>query len=714
LVRRDRTVTALALLAVTAIAWAWLLRMQSGMAHDDMAMAMPDMRSWSAAELFALFLMWAVMMAAMMLPSAAPMILLFAGVQRRRLERAGPAVPTAVFAAGYLLVWTVFSAAAALTQWGLHQAALLSPAMASTSPILGGTLLVIAGAYQWLPFKSACLGHCRSPLGFFGSEWREGSGGALAMGVRHGTYCLGCCWALMTLLFVVGVMHVPWVAAIAALVLVEKVTRVGPWIGRLAGIGLILWGGWMLAGGLPSAAAQSPPDSPPNVIVFVGDDLGWRDTGPYGNEAIRTPNIDRLARSGLEVQRAFGTSPQCSPSRISILTGKYPHATGTEDLHMPLPEDERILPSYLGERGWFTGHMAKTHYGPAAERQFRWYSPETAAAFPAFLDAAGEGPFFLWVGFHEPHRPYGPGAVPDPHAPESVKVPPHLADTPETRADLALYYDAIARSDRAIGHMVAELERRKLRDNTLIVFLSDNGAPFPREKGTLYDSGIRTPLILSWPKVIRPGTVYDRGLVSTVDLTPTLLDIAGVALPDAMQGRSFRALLTAPTSYVARTHVFSERNWHDCDEHQRAVRTGHFKLIRTDAYTELPLCTAADIGASPSFLALRALARAGRLTAAQRPLFQAPRPRLELYDFESDPWELRNVADDPAHAKVVRELAAVLQDWMEESGDFPASYRLRDDNTDRVTGVQFSTRIPPMRDTVVPEGERRWGIAGPK
>ena len=460
-----------------------------------------------------------------------------------------------------------------------------------------------------------------------------------------------------------------------------------------------------------SAAAQAPAESRPNVIVFVGDDLGWRDTGPYGNGAIHTPNIDRLARSGLRVERAFGTSPQCSPSRISILTGKYAHSTGTEDLHMPLPERERILPSHLHARGYFTGHMAKTHYGPAAERQFQWYSPETAEAFPDFLHAAGARPFFLWVGFHEPHRPYRHDAATDPHAPASVKVPPHLADTPETRADLALYYDAIARMDRGIGEMLAELERRDLRRKTLAVFLSDNGAPFPREKGTLYDSGTRTPLILSWPEVIPAGAVYDRGLVSTVDLTPTILELARATPPQDMQGQSFRALLTAPASYAGR--AYSERNWHDCDEHQRAVRTTRFKLIRTDAYTGLPLCTAADIGASPSFLALRVLARAGRLTEAQRPLFQAPRPRIELYDLAADPWELHNVAGDPAYAKEVRELAGVLQEWIEQSGDFPAAYRVRDDNTDRITGVQFSTRIPPMRNPDVPPPDKRWGRAGP-
>jgi predicted metal-binding membrane protein len=247
LLRRDRTVAAVGLLATTALAWAALLRMRSDMGPmDGMGMTMPGMQSWSPVEPLLLFLMWATMMAAMMLPSAAPTILLVASVLRRRREHASPAAPTAVFVAGYLVVWTGFSLAAALAQWGLHQAALLSPAMASTSPVLGGILLLVAGIYQWLPVKAACLHHCRSPLAFLQSEWREGSGGALAMGVRHGLYCLGCCWALMTLLFVAGVMNLLWVAAIAALVLVEKVVPAGPWLGRAAGLTLAGWGLWML------------------------------------------------------------------------------------------------------------------------------------------------------------------------------------------------------------------------------------------------------------------------------------------------------------------------------------------------------------------------------------------------------------------------------------------------------------------------------------
>jgi N-sulfoglucosamine sulfohydrolase len=460
----------------------------------------------------------------------------------------------------------------------------------------------------------------------------------------------------------------------------------------------------------PAAIAQSPGAERPNIIVFVGDDLGWRDLGVYGNRFVRTPNIDGLARSGLRVKLAFGTSPQCSPSRISMLSGKYSHTTRTEDLHTPLPEGEQILPSLLQRQGYFTGSMAKTHVGANAERQFQWYSPDIVDSFPAFVQAAGARPFFLWVGFHEPHRPYR-DSVPRLHSANRVALAPYLADTPETRTDLARYYDAIAAMDRQIGLMLAELERRKLTENTLVVFLSDNGAPFPREKGTLYDSGTRTPLILSWPRVIRKGQVYQQGLVSTVDLSSTLLELAGAA--PRPRASSFAALLADPATYVGSEYVFSERNWHDCDEHQRAVRSARFKLIRTDAYTELPLCTAADIGGSASFQALRAGARAGRLTAAQGRLFEAPRARLELYDLAADPWELRNVADDARYAGEVRELARVLQTWMEGTDDFPAAYRMRDDNTDRITGVPFTTKIPPLRHGDVPPLDQRWGRQGP-
>lgn len=247
LVRRDRAVIAIALAAVAIIAWAYLLRMArtmggAGMGTHLVAMAMPHTQPWSALQPVALFAMWVMMMIAMMLPSAGPVILLVASVARRRRAMAHPAAPTALFAAGYLVVWVAFSAVAALVQLGLHRAALLSPAMAVASPVLGGVLLVAAGAYQWLPTKSLCLHHCRSPLGVLGSEWREGRLGALTMGLRHGLFCVGCCWALMALLFAAGVMNVLWVAALAGVVLVEKVAPRGPLLGRAAGVVFAAWG----------------------------------------------------------------------------------------------------------------------------------------------------------------------------------------------------------------------------------------------------------------------------------------------------------------------------------------------------------------------------------------------------------------------------------------------------------------------------------------
>ncbi len=182
----------------------------------------------------------------MMLPSAAPMILTFSTVNRKRREQEQPFVPTGIFVLGYLAVWTIFSALAALAQWALHATALLSPTMASTSPFFGRALLIAAGVFQWTPMKHACLRHCRSPLSFLMTDWREGKSGALRMGLKHGAYCTGCCWFLMALLFVAGVMNMWWVAIIAGFVLLEKVAPKGMWIGRIAGALLIAWGAWMM------------------------------------------------------------------------------------------------------------------------------------------------------------------------------------------------------------------------------------------------------------------------------------------------------------------------------------------------------------------------------------------------------------------------------------------------------------------------------------
>jgi predicted metal-binding membrane protein len=252
ILKRDRLVAIVMLGAMAALAWGYLVHEARAMVNTGsgccvgMQMSGPDTRPWAAGTLLPLFLMWAEMMVAMMIPSAAPMILTFALVQRKRREQERPFVPTSIFLLGYLLVWTVFSALAAVAQWILHGKSLLSPMMTSNSSLFGGTLLLAAGIFQWTPLKNACLTHCRSPLSFLLSDWREGKFGALAMGLKHGAYCTGCCGILMTLLFVAGVMNLWWIAIIAVFVLLEKVVPRGFLPGKIAGALFTVWGVWMM------------------------------------------------------------------------------------------------------------------------------------------------------------------------------------------------------------------------------------------------------------------------------------------------------------------------------------------------------------------------------------------------------------------------------------------------------------------------------------
>ena len=247
--RRDRAVIAAALVAIAALAWALVVRLAPSTVSAGMAMpGMSGMEAGAALGIPWLTGMWAVMMVAMMLPSATPTILMFGNVTRRRQLEGRPAVPVAVFTVGYLAVWAFYAMIAAVATWELHRLALLSPSMAAASPALAGGLLIAAGVYQWLPIKGACLSHCRSPLHFFSTGWREGVRGAVAMGVRHGSYCVGCCWLLMALLFVAGVMNLLWVSLLAGLVLLEKLLPRGDWIGRVVGVALVVWGVWVISG----------------------------------------------------------------------------------------------------------------------------------------------------------------------------------------------------------------------------------------------------------------------------------------------------------------------------------------------------------------------------------------------------------------------------------------------------------------------------------
>jgi len=247
ILRRERLILCGCLAAVVVLAWLYLVHTKMAMPDMDMpGMVMLDLHEWGLTTVLLLFVMWTVMMVAMMVPSAAPMILTFLTVNQRRQAAARPFVPVTIFLVGYLAVWTAFSAVATLAEWGLHQAALLSTTMTATSTALNGGLLIAAGIFQWTPLKRACLKGCRSPLSFLMSEWREGAAGAFIMGLRHGAYCVGCCWFLMALLFVAGVMNLLWVAVIALFVMAEKISPKGELLARVAGVGLVIAGAMLI------------------------------------------------------------------------------------------------------------------------------------------------------------------------------------------------------------------------------------------------------------------------------------------------------------------------------------------------------------------------------------------------------------------------------------------------------------------------------------
>ena len=264
--RRDRAVVVAALVAVITIAWIWIL-LGAGTGMTAMRMVLrsgvPGMAGmmvpaeWTLGYAGLMFVMWCAMMAAMMLPSAAPILLLFARANRN--ERAGgrPFIPTGIFAAGYLAAWGGFSALATGLQWELQRLGLLSPMMATTSYWLGSAILLAAGVWQLTPIKTICLRHCRSPMGFLVQSWHPGRPGAFRMGLEHGTYCLGCCWFLMGLLFFGGIMNLFWIIGLAGFVLLEKTTPMGSWIGRIVGIGVAVWGGLMLANTTLTTAAPN-------------------------------------------------------------------------------------------------------------------------------------------------------------------------------------------------------------------------------------------------------------------------------------------------------------------------------------------------------------------------------------------------------------------------------------------------------------------------
>jgi arylsulfatase A-like enzyme len=273
----------------------------------------------------------------------------------------------------------------------------------------------------------------------------------------------------------------------------------------------------------------------------------------------------------------------------------------------------------------------------------------------------------MWFASLDAHRKWDEQkGLTNPHGPADAVIPPYMVDASGVRGDLARYYDEIARLDRYTGLVVEELKRQNVYKNTLICFMADNGRPFPRCKTWLYDSGIKTPLIMTWPQGLKKADAACASLVSVIDLAPTFLDLAGVARPEAMQGVSLYPLLQDARASV-RDYVFAEHNWHDMEAHERMVRWKHHKYIR-NARPELANWVYAH-HAEPSYVDLFERQRAGKLTPAQADVLRAPRPAEMFFDLETDPEELHNLVDEPQREGPLVRLRKALDEWQERTGD---------------------------------------------
>ena len=438
-----------------------------------------------------------------------------------------------------------------------------------------------------------------------------------------------------------------------------------------------------LAVGLSARAASGGAPTPPNILFAIADDWGFPHAGAYGYPAVRTPTFDRVAAEGALFTRAFCAAPTCTASRGAILTGRAPHQLEAgANLWSYLPAKFAVYPDLLERAGYRIGKMRKG-WGPGAllERARDPAGPDYAS-FDEFLGGQPAGtPFCFWFGASDPHRPYDPrlgeGSGIDPQA---VSVPPYLPDTAEVRTDIVNYLAEVQRFDRELGGALQLLDDRGMTGQTLVVVTGDNGWPFPRAKANCYDAGTREPLAIRWPGRVQPGTVIDRLTVLT-DLAPTFLRAAGLSVPSAMTGQSLLPALAG--SAPPREFIVIERERHarvrppNLGYPIRALRTKRWLYIRNffperwpagDPDYESSQGIFGDIDAGPTKTQLLAnrdkpkFARAFHLATDRR-------NAEELYDTESDPHCLRDLAGDPARAQLKAGLARKLQTWMSETGD---------------------------------------------
>jgi uncharacterized sulfatase len=410
----------------------------------------------------------------------------------------------------------------------------------------------------------------------------------------------------------------------------------------------------------------------PNVVWIVGEDLG-PELGCYGDAYARTPKLDRLAKEGARFARAFTHSPVCAPSRSGLITGMYPTTIGTHHMRSKLLAPPPTFTSLLRQAGYFVAWSGKTDFNFEVP-------PGAFDSTRDWLKALPPQPFFAYINFTDSHESQIRSA-PDKfarttarltaeqrHDPAQATLPPYYPDTPEIRRDWANYYDLVTAVDYKVGEVLQALAAHGAASNTVVFFFGDHGRGLPRGKRWVYDSGIRVPLLVRWPGRIQPGSVRED-LVSFVDFAPTVLALAGTDIPKSMPGRVFLGPYAAPE----REYIFAARDRMDeTYDRIRCVRSRDFKYIR-NFHPELPYAQRiAYLEEMPTMQIWRRLNAEDKLAGPQRFFFAKTKPAEELYDLNTDPHEINNLAGVPGHRKQLDQMRAALDQWMEQSQDLGA------------------------------------------
>lgn len=464
---------------------------------------------------------------------------------------------------------------------------------------------------------------------------------------------------------------------------------------------LLMMSLWLFAGAFHLAAAERP-----NILLILSDDHSVPHVGCYGDANCRrfniTPHLDAFAAEGMRFNRAYTAAPQCAPSRISIFTGRTPIALGVTRFAQPAKPEVPFFTDVLRSNGYWTGidgrhqhldgrvndapHIMETlkelgmreldsrfdHFVRSASTKGANLA-KVGEKVSAILDEVPAGkPFFLYFGFNQPHRGFG-----EDHEgidPAQLVLPPDWPDLPEVRLDYARYLAEVRDLDTGFGLIDAMLEKRGIKDNTLVLFMGDNGEALLRGKGTVFDRGTHVPLLIRWPAKIKPGMTSDA-LISGIDLAPTILNAVGLKPASGMSGVSFLPALLGK-AFEGQKQVFAERGWHfgpitrtDGFDLSRSIMTKRYHYI----YNAIPdrSYTPVDMPGGEAWTAVQAAHEAGKLSKLHdRLYFQNPRPLVELYDLENDPFELHNLAGESPLRETEDHLRIEMEKWMIREGDF--------------------------------------------